>query len=67
MTMKWIAALVAALTILLPTDLVPDVVPVLGWLDDILAVLLLVYQITDAIRERRAKRLQGGQQLPQRR
>lgn len=67
MTMKWIAALVAALTILLPTDLVPDVVPVLGWLDDIFAVLLLVYQIADAIRERRAKRLQGGQQLPQRR
>ena len=33
---------VAVLYILLPVDFVPDAIPALGWIDDIIAILLAV-------------------------
>lgn len=42
---KWniaIGAIVALIYILIPVDISPDVVPVIGWIDDIVAVLLAV-------------------------
>ena len=33
---------VALIYLLIPTDIVPDVVPALGWIDDIVAILLAV-------------------------
>lgn len=33
---------IALLYVLLPADLVPDAVPALGWIDDIIAVLLAI-------------------------
>lgn len=38
----WIGALVALIYVLIPIDISPDVVPVVGWIDDIIAILLAV-------------------------
>ncbi|MCR5051000.1 MAG: DUF1232 domain-containing protein [Paludibacteraceae bacterium] len=40
---KWnigIGLVVMLLYVILPTDVMPDVVPVMGWIDDAVAVLL---------------------------
>lgn len=37
-----IGALVALIYVLIPVDLSPDAVPVIGWIDDIIAILLAV-------------------------
>ncbi len=37
-----IGAFVALLYVALPTDILPDAVPALGWIDDIIAVLLAI-------------------------
>ena len=37
-----IGALAALLYLVIPTDLSPDVVPVVGWIDDLIAVLLAI-------------------------
>lgn len=34
--------IVALLYVLLPTDLVPDIAPVVGWIDDIVVILIAV-------------------------
>jgi len=38
----WIGALVALIYVLIPIDVSPDAVPVIGWIDDIIAILLAV-------------------------
>ena len=37
-----IGALAALVYVLLPFDLSPDAVPVIGWIDDVIAVLLAI-------------------------
>ena len=37
-----IGALIAFLYVLIPVDISPDVVPVVGWIDDLIAILLAV-------------------------
>ena len=37
-----IGALIALIYVLLPVDISPDAVPVVGWIDDIIAVLLAI-------------------------
>ena len=37
-----LGALAALIYIVIPTDLSPDPVPVIGWIDDIIAVLLAI-------------------------
>lgn len=37
-----IGALIAFLYVLIPVDISPDVVPVVGWIDDLVAILLAV-------------------------
>ena len=42
---KWsigLGFLAAIIYLLIPTDVVPDVVPTLGWIDDIVAILLAI-------------------------
>ena len=42
---KWsigIGFLAAIIYIFVPTDVVPDVIPALGWIDDIVAILLAI-------------------------
>ena len=36
----WISAVIALIYLIIPADIVPDVVPVTGWIDDLIAVLL---------------------------
>ena len=38
----WIGAIIALIYIVIPFDISPDAVPVLGWIDDIVAILLAV-------------------------
>ncbi len=37
-----IGALVALIYVLIPVDVAPDAVPVVGWIDDLIAILLAV-------------------------
>lgn len=37
-----IGALVALIYLIIPVDLSPDAIPVIGWIDDIIAVLLAI-------------------------
>lgn len=37
-----LGAIVALIYVIIPTDLSPDPVPVIGWIDDIVAVLLAI-------------------------
>ena len=38
----WIGALVAFIYVLIPVDISPDAVPMIGWIDDIIAILLAI-------------------------
>jgi len=38
----WIGAIVALIYIIIPFDLSPDAIPVLGWIDDVVVILLAV-------------------------
>ncbi len=44
----------AALTLLLPIDLIPDTIPLVGWLDDLAAVVVLIQELLRVIRNRRS-------------
>ena len=37
-----VGAIIALIYVLVPVDISPDVVPVVGWIDDLIAVLLAV-------------------------
>ncbi len=43
---------VAVLTLLLPIDALPDLAPVIGWLDDLVAGLYLVSELITRLRRR---------------
>jgi uncharacterized membrane protein YkvA (DUF1232 family) len=47
--------LAAALYVILPTDLVPDIVPFAGWLDDVGIVALVTTFLAGAYEKRKAK------------
>ena len=38
----WIGALVTLIYVLIPFDVSPDAMPVIGWIDDAIAILLAV-------------------------
>lgn len=37
-----IGALIALIYVVLPVDLLPDAIPVTGWIDDLIAVLIAI-------------------------
>lgn len=37
-----IAVIILALYIISPIDLIPDIIPVIGWIDDIIALMILI-------------------------
>ena len=37
-----VGAIIALIYVLVPVDISPDVVPVVGWIDDLIAILLAV-------------------------
>ncbi len=55
-----IILIVALLYCLSPIDIVPDVVPVVGWLDDLLVVLLSLRSVTNNKSGPRGKDHNGG-------
>lgn len=46
-----IAALFAVLYVVIPFDVIPDVIPVIGWLDDIGAVALVLAWTASQVRK----------------
>lgn len=36
----WIGIIAVLVYIVIPTDIVPETIPVLGWIDDIIAILI---------------------------
>ena len=38
----WIGAIIALIYVLIPVDISPDAVPILGWIDDVIAILLAI-------------------------
>lgn len=38
----WIGAIIALIYVLIPVDISPDIVPVIGWIDDVIVVLLAI-------------------------
>ena len=38
----WVGAMVALIYVLIPVDIAPDTIPIFGWIDDAIAVLLAV-------------------------
>lgn len=51
--LKILFSIAAIVTILLPTDLLPDIIPFVGWLDDVLAAGFLLRELLDLIRSKR--------------
>lgn len=51
--LQLLLSLAAVLTVLLPTDLFPDLIPVIGWLDDLVAAGYLVYELYTLLTKRR--------------
>lgn len=57
------AGLVAAIYVVSPIDIIPDILPVLGWLDDVgVASAVAAFLIRDI--RKHARRLQQGQPAP---
>ncbi|MBL9081592.1 MAG: DUF1232 domain-containing protein [Planctomycetales bacterium] len=44
---RWLIIVLSVLYILSPLDLVPDVIPVIGWLDDVGALGLIVSALSE--------------------
>lgn len=48
----WLVLIASLLYILSPVDLLPDFVPIVGWLDDGAAALLMASEIAQMLRRR---------------
>ena len=54
--MGWGTAAVSAVAIPSPLDLLPDIIPIAGWLDDIGYLLCAVFAFSFALRQRRERK-----------
>lgn len=43
MNFKWLFIALAILYVIWPLDVLPDVIPVIGWIDDLIVILLAIY------------------------
>lgn len=59
--LKWLLAVAVLGYVLSPADLIPDVVPLVGWLDDIGALTLLGSALVASLRKERAQGQVGPQ------
>lgn len=48
--LRVIVLVVALLTVLLPLDLMPDLAPLIGWIDDLAAFGYLAFELIQSIR-----------------
>lgn len=51
---RTILIIIFALLLLSPLDPVPDVVPVVGWTDDLLYIVGIIYQVLQIVKSREA-------------
>jgi uncharacterized membrane protein YkvA (DUF1232 family) len=49
---RWLIILGSLLYILSPIDLLPDIIPVVGWIDDGLVMTLLIAEISQVLMEK---------------
>jgi uncharacterized membrane protein YkvA (DUF1232 family) len=49
---RWLIILGSLLYILSPVDLLPDFIPVIGWIDDGLVITLLIAEISQGLMEK---------------
>lgn len=42
---KWVIVAILALYIISPIDLMPDFIPIIGWIDDIIAGIVLIMML----------------------
>lgn len=57
---KWVMATALSLLVVSPIDLMPDVVPVIGWADDVGYVVGAIAAVRSAMSERRQRALIYG-------
>ncbi|HAC63396.1 MAG TPA: hypothetical protein DCF68_07600 [Cyanothece sp. UBA12306] len=48
---RWLVIIGTLIYLLSPLDISPDVIPIVGWIDDGLLISLLITEITDLFRE----------------
>ncbi len=48
---RWLVIIGTLIYLLSPIDIAPDLIPILGWIDDGLLISLLVTEISDLFRE----------------
>jgi len=47
-TMDWIVAIMGSIYMVSPIDLIPDVIPIVGWMDDILVGIGTISTVLDS-------------------
>ncbi|WP_008317154.1 YkvA family protein [Leptolyngbya sp. PCC 6406] len=50
---RWVVILAALVYLISPVDLVPDVIPIVGWIDDGVLATVMAAGITETVLERR--------------
>ncbi|MBF2000178.1 MAG: DUF1232 domain-containing protein [Synechococcales cyanobacterium M58_A2018_015] len=53
---RWLIVVASLLYLVSPLDISPDVIPVLGWLDDGMVITLLASELTQVLLEHRQTR-----------
>jgi uncharacterized membrane protein YkvA (DUF1232 family) len=49
---SWVSPLMGVLYILSPLDLIPDILPIIGWIDDLLVLAYVVYAVCGVLSRR---------------
>ncbi len=53
---RWIAIAASFLYLVSPVDLITDVIPIIGWIDDGMIATLLISEVSQLLLEQRKKR-----------
>ena len=61
----WFTTAAATASVVSPVDLIPDFVPVLGWGDDVIAILVGIGAVLFALHERRMRQQLDEEQVRQ--
>lgn len=60
---RWVVVIGSLVYLISPLDIVPDVIPIFGWVDDgVLATLLATGVVEIVLEQRRARKNQGADQ-----
>jgi uncharacterized membrane protein YkvA (DUF1232 family) len=53
LTTKRFFLVAAIITLILPFDLIPDAIPVIGWLDDLASIIFVLKEVLEFFQKRR--------------